>query len=365
MLHCRFNADTYRRIDLGAVETHKTLDFDFQHHLTLGRHDVVWGAGYRATNSGVASSNLYFVPINQTDGLYSTFVQDEININDRWWLTIGSKFEHNAYTGFEFEPGASLAWTPTRRQTLWISAARAIRQPSRYENAIDATLSTVPLPQGLTATLVMLGNPNFQAEELRDYEAGYRAQLGGTSRWTSRCLEPLPAPCDRRAGRPVSGAQPLGARTIVATDVSQQRARQRLRRRALGHLERESPLANQPGYSWIEMKPELDPGSLTPFGNLSDGDAPKHMFQIRSLFNLSKKVEFDNTVYYVAHLAVNNVPGNVRLDTRIGWRSGEGVEFSIVGQNLLRPQTLEFGEAAAVVGTETQRSIFGKITWRF
>jgi len=33
--------DTYRRIDLGAVETHKTLDFDFQDHLSLGRNDIV------------------------------------------------------------------------------------------------------------------------------------------------------------------------------------------------------------------------------------------------------------------------------------------------------------------------------------
>jgi len=120
-----------------------------------------------------------------------------------------------------------------------------------------------------------------------------------------------------------------------------------------------------PGYSWIQMKPELDADSLNPFGGLSGGDAPKHMFQIRFLFNLSRNVEFDNTLYYVAHLPENNVPGNVRLDTRIGWRYGEALEFSIVGQNLLRPRTLEYGDSSAVAGTEAQRSIFGKITWRF
>ncbi len=359
-------ADTYRRIDLGAAETHKTLDFDFQHHLTLGRHDIVWGAGYRASASGVASSNLYFVPIHQTDGLYSTFVQDEININDRLWLTIGSKFEHNAYTGFEFEPGASLAWTPTQRQTFWISAAKAIRQPSRYENAIDATLGTVPLPQGLTETLVLLGNPNFQAEELRDYEAGYRAQLArdfsldialfGSFYRHLATDEPFSRVPVLNPSAPGLLLELMLGNAAHATDYGGELS-------ATWNVNRRWRIS--PGYSWIEMNPELDPDSLSPFGNLLDGDAPKHMFQIRSLFNLSKNVEFDNTVYYVAHLAANDVPGNVQLDTRVGWRLGEGVEFSIVGQNLLRPQTLEYGNASAVAGTLAQRSVFGKFTWRF
>ncbi|HLG99405.1 MAG TPA: TonB-dependent receptor [Bryobacteraceae bacterium] len=359
-------ADTYRRIDLGAAETHKTLDFDFQHHLKLGRNDIVWGAGYRASDSGAASASLYFVPVSQTDSLYSTFIQDEINMNDRLWLTIGSKFEHNAYTGFEFEPGASLAWTLTGRQTVWISAAKAIRQPSRFENVVDATLGTVPVAPGVTGTLVLLGNPNFQAEELRDYEAGYRAQLTkdfsldiamfGSIYKHLATDEPLASlPLQNPSG---SGLlfQLMVANKEHATDYGGELS-------ATWNVNRHWRIS--PSYSWIEMKPELDPDSLTPFGNLLNGDAPKHMFQVRSFFNLSKNVEFDSTAYYVAHLAINDVPGNFRLDTRIGWRRGEGVEFSVVGQNLLRPQTLEFGNAAAVAGTLVQRSIFGKVTWRF
>jgi iron complex outermembrane receptor protein len=358
--------DTYRRIDLGAAETHKTLDFDFQDHLNLGRNDIVWGAGYHATNSGVASPNLYFAPVRQTDGLYSTFIQDEININGRLWLTIGSKFEHNAYTGFEFEPGASLAWTPTRRQTAWISAARAIRQPARFEIAIDASLGTVPLAQGLNETLVYLGNRHFQAEVLRDYEAGYRAQLtkdvaldialfGSFYRRLST-VEPL-------SPVPVASLSPPGLLFELTLDNKAHATNYGGEVSATWSVNRRWRIS--PGYSWIEFKPDLNPDSHDPFGPLSNGDAPKHMFQIRSLFNLSKNVEFDNTLYYVALRPANNVPGNVRLDTRIGWRHGEAWEFSIVGQNLLRPQTLEYGDSSAVAGTEAQRGVFGKITWRF
>jgi iron complex outermembrane receptor protein len=357
-------ADTYRRIDLGAVETQRTLDFDLQDHFTLGRNDIVWGLGYRATNTGLASPNLSFIPVNQTDSLYSTFVQDEININNHLLLTIGSKFEHNAFTGFEFEPGASLAWTPTRRQTVWISAAKAIRQPSRFEDGINVTLASIPLPNGLPEAVVMRGNPNFQAEQLRDYEAGYRAQLtkdlsldialfGSFYRhlatYEPQAMLPVPNP----SGPGLLFQMLLGNEAHATTYGGELSTTWNINRR----------WRISPGYSWIEMKSELDPGSISAFGSLVS--APKHMFQIRSLFDFSKNVEFDNSMYYVAHLPSNNVPGNFRLDTRIGWRHGEAWEFSIVGQNLLRPQTLEFGDAAAVVGAETQRSIFGKITWRF
>jgi iron complex outermembrane receptor protein len=358
--------DTYRRIDVGAAETNQTLDFDFQHHLTLGRNDIVWGLGYRATRTGLAASDISFVPADKTDSLYSTFFQDEIKITDRLWLTLGSKFEHNAFSGLEFEPGASLAWTPTGRQTVWISAAKAIREPSRFEDGINVTLATFPLPGGIPEAVVLRGNPNFQAEELRDYEAGYRAQLtkdlsldialfGSFYRRLSTTEPVSLLPVGNPSAPGLLFELMLGNKAHATNYGGEMSATWNVNRR----------WRISPGYSWIEMKPELDPDSLSFFGNLSGGDAPKHMLQIRSLFNLSKNVEFDNSLYYVAHLAVNNVPGHMRVDTRIGWRHGEGVEFSIVGQNLLRPQTAEFGNAAAVAGTEAERSVFGKITWRF
>ena len=43
--------DGYRRVDRGLSETRNTLDFDFQHHLTIGsRQEIVWGLGYRTTS---------------------------------------------------------------------------------------------------------------------------------------------------------------------------------------------------------------------------------------------------------------------------------------------------------------------------
>src|SRR5262249_41281615 len=93
-------------------------------------------------------------------------------------LTIGSKFEHNDYTGFEFEPGAQLVWTPGKRNSLWFSAARAIRQPNSVEASIIDDLFVIPSPDGSFALLKLLGNGKPQVEKLNDFEAGYRAQTG-------------------------------------------------------------------------------------------------------------------------------------------------------------------------------------------
>jgi hypothetical protein len=47
------------------------------------------------------------------------------------------------------------------------------------------------------------------------------------------------------------------------------------------------------------------------------------------------------------------------------WRLGKSTEFSVVGQNLLTPLHAEFHNAYEVRRTLVERSVFGKITWRF
>ena len=92
-------------------------------------------------------------------------------------LTLGSKFERNAYTGFEVEPSAQLVWGVTDRQAIWLSAARAIRQPSRGDLGLEVDIATLPVKGAPFGLLKLVGTPDPKAEQLRDYEAGYRAQV--------------------------------------------------------------------------------------------------------------------------------------------------------------------------------------------
>jgi hypothetical protein len=50
---------------------------------------------------------------------------------------------------------------------------------------------------------------------------------------------------------------------------------------------------------------------------------------------------------------------------RLGWRIGESLELSLVGQNLLTPHHFEFSNAFEVNHTEVERSALVKVTWRF
>src|SRR5439155_719716 len=108
-------------------------DADFQHHFRAAeRHDVVWGFGYRVNHDDVANSAvLAFLPAQITQQWFNGFVQDEIPFaGDRLRLTLGTKIEHNDYTGVEVEPGGRLGWTLSERQMLWGAVSRAVRTPS-------------------------------------------------------------------------------------------------------------------------------------------------------------------------------------------------------------------------------------------
>ena len=103
--------------------------------------------------------------------VFSVFVQDQISlIEDKLSLTIGSKFEHNDFTGFEFQPTGRLLWTPTNRQSVWLAVSRAVRTPTLLENDIDVGgLGGPVFPR-------VQHNRDLESEALLAYEIGYRIQ---------------------------------------------------------------------------------------------------------------------------------------------------------------------------------------------
>ena len=89
-----------------------TYDVDFQHDVRISpNHEVIWGAGYRLTDdSSDPGTYVALDPAGLNTSLHSAFAQDELALfHQKLRLTVGSKFEHNAFTGFEMEPNASRA----------------------------------------------------------------------------------------------------------------------------------------------------------------------------------------------------------------------------------------------------------------
>src|SRR5207253_9287283 len=163
---------THRDIPGTFGEDLDTYDVDVQHRTALGgRHDLVWGLGYRLINDGVVNSAaLAFLPPHVARQWFTAFVQDEIAlVPDRLHVALGTKLEHNDYTGFEIQPSARGNWRLSPSGTIWAAVSRALRTPSR----IDRELFSPAQPPYFLA-----GGPTFHSEEELAYELGYRLQRG-------------------------------------------------------------------------------------------------------------------------------------------------------------------------------------------
>ncbi len=101
--------------DANLREIRDTVDLDWQHNFPLGeRHQILWGLGYRLTTDACGNSfTISLKPSSRRQQLFSGFVQDEITlVQDRLRLTLGTKLEHNDYTGVEVQPSGRLLWAP-------------------------------------------------------------------------------------------------------------------------------------------------------------------------------------------------------------------------------------------------------------
>ena len=167
--------------DVMLDEDRLTMDIDLQQTRSLGgAHLVVYGGTYRRSSDEIVNSS--FVSMNPSHdvlALWSRFIQDDIAVRgDAVRVTIGSKLEHNDYTGWEFQPNARLRLNLPKGQTLWGATARAVRLPSRAESAAAITPVVIPpsaqspLPQLVSLT----SGEGLTAEVLQSYEIGYRVR---------------------------------------------------------------------------------------------------------------------------------------------------------------------------------------------
>lgn len=341
---------TQRRIPGSIAEVLNTYDIEFQHRLPLNdRNRFVWGGGYRFMHDEVNNAAaIAFLPGRRDLHLFSAFIQDEITLlRDRLVLTVGSKFEHNDFSGFEVQPTARVAWTPIMDHTIWAAVSRAVRSPSR----IDTELF-VPG----TAPFVLQGGGNrFDSETVIAYEVGYRTELTkrvGLSISTFfndydeiRSVEPLPGAPGQLIILNKLQAKTYGVEMSLAWQATDW---WRLRG----------------GYTYFRKDMELG-RSLDVNRGRGEGNDPHHQFLIQSMINLPRNFEFDSVLRYVDNLNQRGplVPSYVALDLRLGWRPTPNWEFAIVGQNLLDRQHPEFG--APATRQEIPRSVYGKLTWRF
>lgn len=367
----QFYYDRTHRDELLFREMRDTVDLEFQYRFPIGaRHDLIWGMGTRVTIDNIDNSpSLVFTPTRRTDHLVSGFIQDQIVlIHDRLTLTLGSKFEHNSFSGFEAQPNARLVYSPNAWNRVWTAVSRAVRTPARFERDVRTNVAAFPSPVGPTTLVQTAGNSDFTSEELLAFELGYRVQpvewltvdLAGfyTINDNLRTSEPG-SPTLAMSASPPHIVQPflfdnrMSGNTYGVEIASTWHPVNFWRL----HL----------NYSYLKI--ELHPDATSVEKTQDQRRSPRHQVQVRSLVDLPWHLQFDASAFFVDRLPKlePTVPSYVRLDLRLGWRPTQAFDLSVVGQNLLDNRHPEWGSifGVPVRPLEVQRSAYVQASWRF
>ena len=373
--------DRTERSEAFVKEARDSFDVEFQHLFAVGeRNNIVWGGRYRSSEDDFSSADLPWVltldPESRRDDLFSVFLQDEIMIaRDSLWLTLGSKLEHNDYSGYEVEPSARLLWAVRSNHKLWTSISRAVRTPSRLEHDGNVLNGITPYPDSfnpaspfynpsnpLPIEYRMVGNQEFEAEKLTAYELGYRFLY---SRDLS--LDTALFYNDYDKLRALQRQNPVFNGTTVVQN----------------YLIENSVVADSYGVElalawqatdWLKLDlaySYLD-SNMNAGGQV--GDEPHHQASLRGFVNLRDDLDLNIWLRYVDNVtafyfkSANNwyeIDKYVTLDLRLAWRPVAKIELALVGQNLLDSGHIEFVQENFTRPTEVARSVYGKLTYKF
>jgi len=180
--------DQQRRFALTYGVINKVFDIEMQYRKPWDKHEWLWGLGYRWLYSDVPSYSLITRDeLTRRDQLFSAFVQTDISlIPDKLNLILGSKFEHNDYTGVEIQPTIRLLWHPQDNLSFWGAVSRTVRTPSQVADHVRGDLNIAPpfnrfLPLNLVFQLQ--GNEEVESEVVLNYELGFRLRMSETLNW--------------------------------------------------------------------------------------------------------------------------------------------------------------------------------------
>ncbi len=356
--------DYTHRNDPTFVDDLGTLDMDFQEHLPLaGSQAITWGLTGRTMDDRNRGKGLFALnPPDSRDNLASGFVQDEISLPHSLHLTVGTKLEHNDFSGFEVQPSVRAAWDLAERQTVWAAVSRAVRVPTRIERDIDVDATD---PAG-NPVIVLLGNRNFRAEQVLAFELGYR--------WQPRSDLSLDLTTFRNR---YTGLASLELGTPFTDAVTGQTVIPVVNENLIdGHstgiegLAMYSPVGwwrLSVDYSYIDMQ-------LTPLGldlnrdRFFAGSTPRNQAGVQSYLDLPHDVELYAGLRELSAVRTlpevvdgTGDPGYQELDLNAIWRASAHLTLSLEGHSLLHADHVEFGgpgERSAI-----DRSIFGRVTW--
>ncbi len=352
----------YDRTERNEYALHQKIniyDFDLQHHFQVKTsQEIIWGMGYRFYRDDLrGSQTISFSNTNhRNDDLFNAFIQDDIAVvPQQLHLIIGSKLEHNAYTGYEIQPNGRLLWTPSKDHACWAAVSRAVRTPSRVEH--DSVVQIVIPPQGRMPgpmIMEMKGSDNYDSEKLVAYELGYRF-LGIDN--LSIDIAAYYNDYD-------------DLQTFETTNMTEIAIKNLMDGAAYGF---EAAIDWQPldwwrlqaAYAYENVSLELN-GNSTDYTTLESAEknVPHNLASLRSSIDLPADMELDIWCRYVDALRGQRIDSYINMDVRLAWQAKAGLEVSLVGQNLLDNEQPEYNKSnMGNQPTEVPSGLYLKATW--
>ncbi len=326
------------------------FDVDFQHHQKLtARHDLIWGGGYRFIQDHYTNNAYYqYQPVGRGYNLYNGFLQDEMAlVPDRLKFIVGSKFEHNAFSGLQIQPNARMIWSPDDHHSVWTAISKAVTTPSRSKQELDIWLATEP-PSAETGNLPVkvMGQASsapgkYKSEEVLAYELGYHFQASKLSADLSLFYNDYSRLPQIISGSPnvlfsATGVPYLLFPVGLTNGIKGYTYGSELS----GTWQATGFLKLNLLYGYLDARFKQPDGSLHPF---SYGN-PQNQFSLRSSFDIKDNLELDLWFRYVDKLPAANikpVADYTSIDVRLAYRPIRNLELSLVGNNLIENH-LEF-----------------------
>jgi iron complex outermembrane recepter protein len=320
----------YRRVPQQLTHHIDIFDVDAQQTTRLGaRHELVWGAGVRLNHDGThGSATLAFVPERRNYPFSNVFAQDDIAVlPGRLFLTVGAKYEHNAFSGGAFQPNVRGRYLMPKNQIVWASVARAIRRPTRFDDDIRVTAPT--------GFLLITGSTAFRPESLVASEIGYRIQPSHLFSFDANVF--VHSISDLRSQELPPTGPPIVVGNTLAGDVHGVEIG--------ANVQPAQWWRAHVGYTWLHTEIRRSANSRDVGGGTTEANDPDQYVGLRSSFDLPHGVELDAMLRAISALPNPAVPGYAELNLRAGWHVTPRTELWLTGQDLLHTRHPEFGPA--------------------
>lgn len=319
-----------------------------------------------------------FTPESAHQDLYNAFVQDEIALDEEksWLFTLGSRFEYYSVTRFEVEPSGSLSWHIDNKHTLWTNVSHAIRTPSRGQgdninvllfNSMQAISPKLSVPVMLQGT----GKHGMDAENSTTYQIGWRGIFSDlTADVTAFYTHYSDIISIQGSGQPAVNNS-LGMPAVIVPWI----ANNMLYAQSYGaemslNWQMTNNWRNYLSYSFFKLdsQPYVGVSAVLYDVNRHEKSTPESQLSLRSSFNVTREIDFDIWWRYTSSTITNQrlINDYFNADARIAWRPVKNLELSLVGQNLIQSQHIEYqGDFFMPQATYVPRGVYAKFDWQF